>query len=99
MAIKIHDLAQRLGLVVVGAGDAELSRVARLDSALRGDLSFVANPAYLALLANTQASAVILRPIHADRCPVTALLAEDPYVAYARAAQLLYPSTPVAAYV
>ncbi|MGF1548357.1 MAG: UDP-3-O-(3-hydroxymyristoyl)glucosamine N-acyltransferase [Thiotrichales bacterium] len=99
MAIKIHDLAQRLGLVVVGDGDAELSSVARLDSARRGDLSFVANPAYLPLLANTQASAVILRSIHADRCPVTALLAEDPYVAYARAAQLLYPSTPVAAYV
>ncbi len=91
MPMRAAELARALGLAVQGDGDVIVERVANLARAGEGDLAFVSNPQYLPQLATTRASAVILSARHADQCPVTALLADDPYVAYARAAQLLHP--------
>ena len=72
-------------------GDREMtiSRIAPLDSADHGDLSFLSNPRYRQQLAASQAACVIVAPALRDEaaqrgaCIVTA----DPYAYFARATQ------------
>ena len=86
-------LADQLGLELRGDRDVVVSRINDLKKAGEGDLSFLASPSFRAHLAQTHASAVILAREESDRCPdrVTALLSSNPYLTYAKAAQLLYP--------
>jgi UDP-3-O-[3-hydroxymyristoyl] glucosamine N-acyltransferase len=58
-------------------------------------LSFLANSRYRRALPATRASAVVLAPADLAACPVAALVSENPYLAYARIAQLLHPPTAV----
>ena len=86
------ELAERLGLRLTGDASTRLDGVATLQHAGPGDLTFLANPAYRKYLTETRAGAVILDAEHAPACPATALVAEDPYVAYARAAGFFDPA-------
>src|SRR5690625_267217 len=81
-------IAERVGLELRGDGAVQLDGVASLGAARPHQLSFLANPRYRAQLAETAAGAVILHPDQAADHAGTALLAADPYVAYARAAAL-----------
>lgn len=91
MALSLGDLAARFGCELSGDPDITVSRVATLANADEGSISFLANPAYMHQLADTKASAVILTAETVDACPVSALVADDPYVTFARTATLLYP--------
>src|SRR5262249_43766384 len=51
-------------------------------------LSFLANPRYRNELRASRAGAVVLRTGDADECPAPALIAADPYVAFAKIAAL-----------
>jgi len=87
-AYRIEELAERFGLKRRGDGDAVIRGVATLPGA-RGDrLAFLANPRYLRALRGTRAGVVVLREEHAAQCPVPALIADDPYLAYAKMAAL-----------
>jgi len=88
--MKLRDLAQRLGCRLDGDGDIEIVRVAGIEDAGAGDLSFVANPKYLPALAKTRASAVLLRD-DAPAGSVAALRTREPYLAFARAVGLFAP--------
>jgi UDP-3-O-[3-hydroxymyristoyl] glucosamine N-acyltransferase len=68
----------------------EIGRVATLEAAGPGDLSFLANPKYAAQVAVTRASAVIVAE-DAAPAPCATLRARDPYLAFAHAAALLAP--------
>ena len=81
-------LAQRFGLQLRGAGDVTVAGVSTLARAQSGQLTFLANPRYRAQLAETGASVVVLRADDAEGYPGTALLAGDPYVAFAKIAAL-----------
>ncbi len=72
-------------------GDPELiiSGVNSLENAKPGDLSFIYKKKYVRLLETTQASVVLLSKEHAVKCPVSAIIVDAPYVAYAKAATLL----------
>jgi UDP-3-O-[3-hydroxymyristoyl] glucosamine N-acyltransferase len=97
MAISLGDLAIQFGCELIGDPSVEVSRVATLSGADRSSLSFLSNSSYRQLLGETKAAAVILRAADAPSCPVAALVAENPYLLYARAAALLHPlpdSTP-----
>ena len=91
MAISLGELAVQFGCELVGDPDAEVSRVATLANAVAGDLSFFANKAYRNELATTAATAVIISPTEVDSCSTNALLAEDPYLAYAGIASVIHP--------
>ena len=84
-------LAQRFGLDVVGDGDVAVDGVATLATARPGQLGFLANPRYRNQLATTQASIVVMRADDASDAPMTALVARDPYAAFARIAALFEP--------
>ena len=96
MRTTLGELAVRFGLELAGDPDAVVDAVATLSSAGPGTVSFLANPRYRRFLETTRATAVVLDAAAATGCPVAALVAENPYAAYARIAQLLYPRpTPV----
>ncbi|MGH9254374.1 MAG: UDP-3-O-(3-hydroxymyristoyl)glucosamine N-acyltransferase, partial [Vicinamibacterales bacterium] len=88
--MKLRDLAERLGCRLEGEGDIEIVRVAGIQYAQPGDLTFLANPKYESALATTRASAVLLRD-DALRAPCAMLRARDPYLAFARAVGLFAP--------
>ena len=91
MGKQVHTaagIAGLLGLELRGDGGAALTGVATLAAAQPDQIAFLANPRYRAQLDDTRAGAVILHPDQAAEYAGTALLAADPYVAYARAAAL-----------
>lgn len=91
MSWTVRTLADALGIPYAGDGERSLRRVASVEAAGADCLTFVSRPAFLDRLADSAAGAVILAPAHAGRAPCAVLLADDPYAAYARAAQLLHP--------
>jgi UDP-3-O-[3-hydroxymyristoyl] glucosamine N-acyltransferase len=90
--LKLRDIAERLQCRLEGDGDIEIARVAGIEQAQPGDLTFIANPKYQSHLASTAASAVIVAPTLAATGASAALLRTDhPYLAFARALELLSP--------
>jgi UDP-3-O-[3-hydroxymyristoyl] glucosamine N-acyltransferase len=93
--VKLSDLAGRLDCVLEGDGQIEIVRVAGIQDAGPGDVTFIANPKYEKLLATTRASAVILKRgaalpnnslVHRgfSEGGSAVLRADDPYLAFAR---------------
>ncbi len=91
MGTSLGELAVQFGCELVGDPAAKVSRVATLANADSESLSFFANKAYREQLRQTTATAVLVHPDDAKDCPVNALLADDPYLAYARIADVLCP--------
>ncbi|MFI5184137.1 MAG: UDP-3-O-(3-hydroxymyristoyl)glucosamine N-acyltransferase [Vicinamibacteria bacterium] len=85
----LRDLAARLGCEVRGDGAVDVVRVAGIDDAGPGDLTFVANSRYVPRLAMTRATAVIVSPDVPT--PLPSLLTDNPYLAFARALEALHP--------
>ena len=96
MSYRLGDLAERIGAELLGDPDIIINRVAGLDAAGPGAVTFLSNRRYRPYLDTTQAGAVILGSEHADACPVPALVHDNPYVGYARAATLLAPEVDAA---
>ena len=89
--MKLRELAERLECRLEGDGDIEIERVAGIQDAQPGDLTFLVNPKYETELARTRASAVLLRD-EAPAAPCAMLRARDPYLAFARAVGLFAPA-------
>ena len=94
MSVSLGELAGRFGCELRGDPDTQISGVATLANAGPGQLSFLANPGYRKFLGDTRAGAVILSAKDADRCPVPALVSDNPYLLYARVAAVLNPPQP-----
>ncbi|TAK52952.1 MAG: UDP-3-O-(3-hydroxymyristoyl)glucosamine N-acyltransferase [Gammaproteobacteria bacterium] len=95
MAITLGELAVRHGLELAGDPEATVTAVATLQAATPGTLAFFANPRYRRQLAATRATAVVLAREALPDCPVAALIAANPYAAYARVAAALHPQPAV----
>jgi UDP-3-O-[3-hydroxymyristoyl] glucosamine N-acyltransferase len=89
--VKLRELADRLACSLEGDGDIEICRVAGIQHAEPGDLTFLANAKYEVAVANTRASAILLRD-DAPAPPCAALRTADPYLAFARAVALFAPA-------
>lgn len=91
------ELAERFALTVHGDGSARVQGVATLATAGNGQLAFLANPRYRSQLADSRASIVVLRAEDAESAPHTALVAKDPYTAFAKISALfeVLPPSPV----
>ena len=81
-------LAERFALGLRGDGSVVVRGVSTLARAGSDQLSFLANPRYRAQLAESGAGAVVMREADAEGHPGTALLAADPYAAFAKIAAL-----------
>ena len=89
--MRLREIAARLGCRLDGDGEVEIERVAGIEDAGPGDLTFLSNPRYTAALGKTRASAVILAE-GAPPAPCAMLRSDTPYLAFARAVGLLHPA-------
>ncbi|HSS66659.1 MAG TPA: UDP-3-O-(3-hydroxymyristoyl)glucosamine N-acyltransferase [Gammaproteobacteria bacterium] len=94
MAYTLGELSERLGVALHGDADCRIERVATLQNAEPGCISFLANRRYQGFLGATRASAVILESEFLPDCAVNALVSANPYLSYAQAAALLNPERP-----
>lgn len=89
-AYSASGLAERFGLKLHGE-DRQVTGVATLADATPSQLAFLANPRYRSQLGQTQAGVVVMRADDAHAFSGTALLARDPYAAFAKIATLFEP--------
>ena len=89
MVLTLGQIASKLGAELHGDASVEVSRIANLETAGEGDISFLSDPKYVPFLAKTAASAVLVKSGHLPECHTNALVVNDPYVGFARVAQLL----------
>ncbi len=96
--MKLHDLAQRLALNVEGEhdGNMDIEKLASVQSAGPGDLTFVVSAKYQSALSATNASAVLIPASLAEHAPCAYLVCDSPYAAYAKASWLLHPDHAIA---
>ena len=88
--MRLADLAAALALPFEGEGSTEIVKGASLESAGRGDITFLGNPRLAAKAATTKASAIVLPPGAAGGTAAV-LRAPDPYLAFAAALEVLHP--------
>ena len=88
--MTLRELADRLGCRLEGDGGIEITRVATLEAAGPGDVTFFANPRYAHALQTTRASAVILGD-DAPAAPAAMLRSPHPYQSFAQALETLNP--------
>jgi UDP-3-O-[3-hydroxymyristoyl] glucosamine N-acyltransferase len=81
-------LAERFGLILRGNGERRIDGVATLARAQAHQLTFLANPRYRGQLEESDAGLVVMREEDADGYAGDALIAKDPYVAFAKIAAL-----------
>ncbi|ATP08550.1 UDP-3-O-(3-hydroxymyristoyl)glucosamine N-acyltransferase [Aeromonas salmonicida] len=89
MAFTLAQLAQQLRAEIHGDGTLEIRKVATLEKAGEGDITFLSNKKYRHYLEQSKASAVLITEADLPFCPTNALVLKDPYVGFARVAQLL----------
>jgi UDP-3-O-[3-hydroxymyristoyl] glucosamine N-acyltransferase len=87
--MKLGDLAARIECRVEGDPGLEIERLAPIEEAGPGELTFVANPRYRSKLAGLQAAAVILGE-GVEAPGLTVLRARDPYLAFVRALEVFH---------
>ncbi|MCD6527988.1 MAG: UDP-3-O-(3-hydroxymyristoyl)glucosamine N-acyltransferase [Desulfuromonas sp.] len=79
----LKQLAELVDAEVIGNESIEIQRLAPIDGAGSGDITFIANPKYLSCLETTGASAVLVdQPL--DRDDIAYLVCKNPYLAFAK---------------
>jgi len=93
--VTLGELASQLGCRLEGDAKTAVTRVAGIEQARQGDVTFVDNPRYVPRLATTSASAVIVGEDVAVPAGATfaVLRSTQPYVDFARAVALFLPSS------
>ncbi len=87
MSLTLDEIARRVGGTVSGDGSTRIHGVNGLKEAGPGEIAFLANPKYAALLAGTRASAVIVGDGIA--APIPSIRVRNPDLAFGRAAEFL----------
>lgn len=93
--MKLSELAQKLSCRFEGPPELEISGVAGIEHAGPGQVTFLANRKYFALLKTTRASAVLIEENvaierDAPQPTLAALRSPNPYLAFAHALELFY---------
>lgn len=88
-SIRLADLAEQLDAELHGDGDIVITGVASMQSATTGHITFMVNPKYREHLGLCQASAVVMTQDDLPFAKSAALVVKNPYLTYARMAQIL----------
>ncbi len=81
---SLAQLAKMTDSQIKGDHDIQLHSVATLQDATEGQISFVSNPKYKALLNDSSASVVVLNPTLAEGFSGNVLINQDPYLTFAK---------------
>jgi UDP-3-O-[3-hydroxymyristoyl] glucosamine N-acyltransferase len=90
----LKELAELVGGTVVGEGNPEIAALAPLDQARAGTISFLANPKYLPMLKECQASAVLVGPGVEGPPGLLLVVCANPYLAFAKVLTYLHARRP-----
>ena len=73
--------------------DLDIYNISPIETAKKGELTFLDNKKYLNTINTTKASAIIIPQRHSKKITTSAilLLSENPYASYARALSKFYP--------
>ena len=87
--VRLADVVAALGGVLHGDGNLAVTRLAPLESADAGSLSFLANPRYAGKMAASAAGCVVVAPAQQDLALArgAAIVTPDPYLYFARLTQ------------
>jgi UDP-3-O-[3-hydroxymyristoyl] glucosamine N-acyltransferase len=85
----LAELTQRCGGEVRGDGGTLIRSVGTIQNAGPDAITFLSNPHYRRYLSETRAAAVILSSADAGNSPVPVIVAANPYLVYAKIAELL----------
>jgi UDP-3-O-[3-hydroxymyristoyl] glucosamine N-acyltransferase len=89
VTLTLDELADKLDVEYDGDGSIALNGVAEIASAQKGDLSFVANPKYIAKLSESNASVVIVhKDLETDFRPV--IWSSNPYLTFTKAIYIFH---------
>lgn len=91
MSLRLGKIIDELGgSLEGGSGEAEILRIAPLETAGPGDLAFLNNPRYQSQLAASRAACVIVAPAMREAALArgACIVTPDPYVYFARLTQL-----------
>ena len=88
-SIRLADLAQQLDAELHGDGDIVITGVASMQSAQTCHITFMVNQKYREHLGLCQASAVVMTQDDLPFAKSAALVVKNPYLTYARMAQIL----------
>ena len=88
---RLHEIVSSLGGELFGDGSVLIKQVAPIERAVEGEITFVSNPRFAAQLDGCAASAVIVAAKLRERVKGSGIVVSDPYLYYARVAQLLNP--------
>ncbi len=89
--LSLQQIAKQLGGLVSANSEAHITRVGSLALAQVGAIAFFNDAKYKAQLTNTAASAVIIRPEHADLTDLPKIITDNPYAYFAKVSALLSP--------
>ncbi|NLS43166.1 UDP-3-O-(3-hydroxymyristoyl)glucosamine N-acyltransferase [BEV proteobacterium] len=89
VSIRLDALAAQLDAQLHGDGDIVITGVASMHSARSGQITFLSDSRYREQLTTTQASAVVVTEVDLPYCKAAALVVKNPYLTYARMAQLM----------
>ncbi len=87
--MKLGEIARALGCELMGDAEINITGVAGMEHAARGELTFLANPKYAHKVKDTRASAILVAEPLRD-LPVASLVSGNPYLDFARALELFY---------
>jgi UDP-3-O-[3-hydroxymyristoyl] glucosamine N-acyltransferase len=91
MKRTLREIAQLIDGSVIGDGDTEINGVCGIKEAKEGDITFIANPKYIALMKQTKASAIITTP-DVKKSPKPLIITENPSLAFAKLLSLVAPN-------
>ena len=95
--MSLEEIASCLGGKVVGDPGVKIYQVGSLERAEKGQIAFLSNSRYKSKLASTCASAIVLAEESAGYTSLPCIVADDPYVYFARLSTLLNPVRRLAA--
>lgn len=91
---SVEQIAQLLNAEFIGEGNRQVSAVAPIDTASATEITFLSDLKYKSSLNTTAAGCVLVSKSITDYQDKTVILLDDPYLGFAKVAQLL-DSTPI----
>lgn len=91
----LGELAKRLGVQVTGDAGCEIFRVATLENAGEGDITFLHDPKYRNLLGKTKASAIIIDEEFSSDLVSNGIIVKNSHIAFIQVLDWLSPAEPM----
>lgn len=95
--MKLSDIGKMVGGDIEGDGNTVIERLAKIEDASDGSITFLANPKYTKYLVSTRASAILVargvdyKELRERKHPITLVRVDDPYAAFAKLIDLFHP--------